>query len=106
MGTGGGPFPGVKRGRGVTLATHPHLMPRSRMRSYTSPLRLHRCVVGLRYRFSLFFRYATGNQTHTEFHKVPSHGNHNIGWLVGWLVGSLFNDDFSVTRLYSVEPQH
>jgi hypothetical protein len=36
MGTGG-PFPGVKRGRGVTLTTHPHPMPTSRMsRSYTS----------------------------------------------------------------------
>jgi hypothetical protein len=23
-----GPFPGEKRGRGVTLATHPHLVPR------------------------------------------------------------------------------
>jgi hypothetical protein len=32
--------PGLKRGRGVTLPTHPHLVPRSRMsRSYTfSPL--------------------------------------------------------------------
>jgi hypothetical protein len=29
---------GVKRGRGVTLTTHPHLVPRSRMsRSYASP---------------------------------------------------------------------
>jgi hypothetical protein len=36
MGTGG-PFPGAKLGRGVTLTTHPHLVPRSRMsRSYTS----------------------------------------------------------------------
>jgi hypothetical protein len=36
--------PGVKRGRGVTLTTHPHLVRRSRMsRSYTSspPKRLH-----------------------------------------------------------------
>jgi hypothetical protein len=36
--------PGLKRGRGVTLTTHPHIMPRSRMsRSYTSspPKRLH-----------------------------------------------------------------
>jgi hypothetical protein len=36
--------PGVKRGRGVTLNTHPHLVPRLRMsRSYTSshPIRLH-----------------------------------------------------------------
>jgi hypothetical protein len=34
-----GSFPrGQKRGRGVTLTTHPHLVPRSRMsRSYTSP---------------------------------------------------------------------
>jgi hypothetical protein len=29
--------PGLRRGRGVTLTTHPHLVPRSRMsRSYTS----------------------------------------------------------------------
>jgi hypothetical protein len=36
MGTRG-PFPGTKRGRSVTLTTHPHLVPRSRMsRSYTS----------------------------------------------------------------------
>jgi hypothetical protein len=37
--------PGLKRGRGVTLTTHLHLVPRSRMsRSYTSsppPQRLH-----------------------------------------------------------------
>jgi hypothetical protein len=33
----GGPFPGTKRGRGVMLTTHPHLVPRSWMsRSYTS----------------------------------------------------------------------
>jgi hypothetical protein len=43
MGTGG-PFPGAKRGRGVTVTTHPHLVPRSRISwSYTSspPKRLH-----------------------------------------------------------------
>jgi hypothetical protein len=35
MGTGS-PFPGAKRGRGVTLTTHPHVVSRSRMsRSYT-----------------------------------------------------------------------
>jgi hypothetical protein len=28
--------PGLKRGWGVTLTTRPHLVPRSRMRSYTS----------------------------------------------------------------------
>jgi hypothetical protein len=33
----GGPFPGLKLGGGVTLTTHPHLVPRSRMsRSCTS----------------------------------------------------------------------
>jgi hypothetical protein len=32
-----GPSPGVKSGRGVTLTTHPYLVPRLRMsRSYTS----------------------------------------------------------------------
>jgi hypothetical protein len=31
--------PGLKRGRGATLTTHPHLVPRSRMsRSHVSPL--------------------------------------------------------------------
>jgi hypothetical protein len=38
------PSPGVKRGRGVMLTTHPHLVPRLRMsRSYTSspPKRHH-----------------------------------------------------------------
>jgi hypothetical protein len=43
MGTEG-PFPGVKRGLGVMLTTHPNLVPKSWMsRSYTSspPKRLH-----------------------------------------------------------------
>jgi hypothetical protein len=43
---------GVKRGRGVTLTTYLHLVPRSWMsRSCTScsPLCFHRCVVGLLY---------------------------------------------------------
>jgi hypothetical protein len=42
MGTRGS-FPGVNRGRGVTLTTHPHLVSGSRMWSYTSssPCRLH-----------------------------------------------------------------
>jgi hypothetical protein len=36
MGTGG-PFPGAKRGQGVKLTTHPHLVPRSiTSRNYTS----------------------------------------------------------------------
>jgi hypothetical protein len=40
----GGPFPEVKRGRGVRLITHPHLLPTSRMgRSYT-PLSVSTCM--------------------------------------------------------------
>jgi hypothetical protein len=41
MGTGG-PFPGAKLGWSVTLTTHPHLVPRSRMSSnytFSSPKR-------------------------------------------------------------------
>jgi hypothetical protein len=37
MGTGG-PFPGAKRGLGVTLTTHLHLMPSSRMSMSYPPL--------------------------------------------------------------------
>jgi hypothetical protein len=46
--------PGVKRGRGVTLTTHPYLEPRLRMsRSYTSspPKCLYRCVAGLQTKY-------------------------------------------------------
>jgi hypothetical protein len=45
MGTGG-PVPGAKRGRDVTLSTHPHLVPRSGMsRSYIfSPPKRHHGV--------------------------------------------------------------
>jgi len=37
----GGLFPGLKRGRGVTLTTHPHLVPRSMSWSCTSSLAKH-----------------------------------------------------------------
>jgi hypothetical protein len=41
----GGPFPGTKRGRYVTLTAHPHLVLRSRMsRNYTSPPKRHHGV--------------------------------------------------------------
>jgi hypothetical protein len=33
-----GPFPGAKRGRDVTLTTHTHLVPRSRMSISYTPL--------------------------------------------------------------------
>jgi hypothetical protein len=53
MGTGG-PFDGVKRGRGVKLTTHPHLVPKSRnSRSYISfPLGVCMAVAG-----QLYFYY-------------------------------------------------
>jgi hypothetical protein len=56
MGTGD-PFPGVKRGRGVTLIAHPHLVRRSRMnRNYTSspPWRLHDMARQLYFFLSFF----------------------------------------------------
>jgi hypothetical protein len=45
MGTGG-PFPGAKRGRGVTLTTHCHPVPKSRMSwgCISSPLKRHHGV--------------------------------------------------------------
>jgi hypothetical protein len=47
----GGPFPGVKHGRNVTLTTHSHLCRCREWVGTTLPshLRLHRCVVGLLY---------------------------------------------------------
>jgi hypothetical protein len=51
---------GIMRGRGVTLTTQSHLVPRSWMsRSDTPspPLRLHRCVVGLLYLLHLLHPY-------------------------------------------------
>jgi hypothetical protein len=48
----GGPFRGVKLGRGVKLTTHPHILPWM-SRNYTSsaPLRIYRFVAGLLYPF-------------------------------------------------------
>jgi hypothetical protein len=79
MGTGS-PFPGVKRGRGVTLTTHPHLVSRSWMsRSYISsppsvsmacsgtallllpPSRLRQpppCIYSFRYHRTLYITFA------------------------------------------------
>jgi hypothetical protein len=58
MGTGG-PSTGLKRGQGVTLTAHPHLVPRSRMnRNYTSspPKHLHGVQ---RSRFTSVFLYVS-----------------------------------------------
>jgi hypothetical protein len=42
-------YPGVKHSQGITLTTHPHPEPRSKLRSYTSfpPLHLHGIAVHL-----------------------------------------------------------
>jgi hypothetical protein len=61
-----GPFPDVKSGRSVTLITHPHLMPRSRMsRSYIYflPWRLHGDSGT-----ALLLLYYTHTHTHTHTH--------------------------------------
>jgi hypothetical protein len=69
MGTGDS-FPGVKRGRGVMLTTHPHLVPRFSMsRRYTSspPMFLHGVTFHypiLEYHHSAFL-YST-NKPHTQ----------------------------------------
>jgi hypothetical protein len=50
-----------KRGRGVTLTIHPHLVPRSWIsRIYTSSplLRLHWCVVGLLYSYKYIYDHS------------------------------------------------
>jgi hypothetical protein len=41
--------PAVKRGRGATIATHPHLVPRSRMNYTTSPLVAYMAEAGQLY---------------------------------------------------------
>jgi hypothetical protein len=58
MGTGG-PFPGAKRGRGVTLTTHPDLVPRSGMsRSYiSSPQSASMACSGTALLFALLYYY-------------------------------------------------
>jgi hypothetical protein len=60
---------GVKRGLGVMLTTHPHLVPRSwTSRSYISSslLRPHRCVVGL---LSRRYHEISVRKLSTHFHR-------------------------------------
>jgi hypothetical protein len=83
MGTGG-PSPGAKRGRGVTLTTHPDLVPRSRMsRSYNSspPKRLY----GV-YCFAFFLLETLLN------YLFPWHNRYNTALLIMASVYGLFND--------------
>jgi hypothetical protein len=49
----GGPSPEVKRGWGVTLTTHHHLLPRTRRAGAVSPLHLSTCMACSRVIFTL-----------------------------------------------------
>jgi hypothetical protein len=53
MGTGG-PSPGAKHGRGVTLTTHPHLETRKKLAGATAPLPFGTCMTQ---RNSFYFTY-------------------------------------------------
>jgi hypothetical protein len=82
MGTGG-PSPGIKRGRGVTLITHPYLVPRLWMsRCYTSypPLRLHTCVVGL-----LYLQPVSGPRFQTGIFRVQSRDANHSTCMIDWI---------------------
>jgi hypothetical protein len=66
----GRPFSRVKRGRGVSLTTHPHLGPRSRMsRSYTSSLPpiVSMACSGTDFLFLQLDEYKVLNIHHAEF---------------------------------------
>jgi hypothetical protein len=74
MGTGG-PFPGIKCGRGVKLTAHPHLAPRSRVsRSYTS-FCLSACMASSG---TLYFHGVHIRITHS-----PDDGSNTHLWNVG-----------------------
>jgi hypothetical protein len=68
------PFPAVKHGRDVTLSTHPHLVPRSRM-SRCTPLSLGACMSVVGQLFTLktnkeckLGRGQKKKETHLEWH--------------------------------------
>jgi hypothetical protein len=78
---------GPKRGRGVTLTTHPHLVPRSRMsRSYTSypPQAPPWRAVGLLY-FTLlkYYHYNKVNKLylHTLYFRIILHSGQELKYL-------------------------
>jgi hypothetical protein len=87
MGTGG-PFLGVKCGRGMTLTTHPHLVPWSCMsRSYTSsPSHASMIVLWDCFTFKIMwyesveekFSVLNLNVIHTHCDHPVSHGTHQV----------------------------
>jgi hypothetical protein len=67
-----GSFPGAKRGRGVTLTTYTHLLPKSRMsRSYTSSPPPRLCFLLENYPLFLGVQVASSSQSSTK--KFPIH---------------------------------
>jgi hypothetical protein len=77
--------PGVKRGRGVTLTTHPHLVPRSRMSRSYSPLP----QAPLWHVVGLFFKWSantTGDLVQIVYN-VGSRQIRNIRSWACWFIG-------------------
>jgi hypothetical protein len=97
MGTGG-PFPGAKRGRGVTLTTHPHLVPRSRMsRSYSSsppPQVPSRRVAGLLCFFALLRVPVKTISVNLETTETTKNGSHTF----------IFCKEIAITKV--TRPKH
>jgi hypothetical protein len=74
--------PGVKRGRGVTLTTYPHLVPRSWIsRSYTSsPPSASMACSGTAFNFTLFHRYRFSGQWELSTHKHGPVEQNSFPW--------------------------
>jgi hypothetical protein len=102
MGTGV-PFPGVRRGRGVTLTNH-HLVPRSRIsRSYTSasPWRLHSCSGTA----LLLYKRGYNLSVRTKIKLRSKMSVHAINTRFNWIPCSKFGDEIrarteTTSRLY------
>jgi hypothetical protein len=78
--------PGVKCGRGLTLTTHPHLVPRSRpSRSYTSspPKRLHGVYWNI-FNFICSLFYDTSSVTKSIQRRKLLYYFYPRGLLLGW----------------------
>jgi hypothetical protein len=94
MGTGG-PFPRVKRGRGVMLTNHPHRVPRLSMsRNYTSSH--HMCLHGV-YRDSLLYFYLLFIHSLPQWDILMLRGQYFL--LILYIVGMYFQ--FLLSKFFS-----
>jgi hypothetical protein len=96
------PFPGVKGGRDVTLTTHPHFVPRSRMyRSYTSfPVKRVHGVWWDSFSFSFGFSRSSkvnSRPSETNVAAMVSVTSMNYKTLLRWLL--CYQLSFDVTAL-------